>query len=288
MLSYWLRVLVKYFRTPVANRLWSFVAALTLYSMAVVFVEARLWHGDPDIRFGLHVLLGTVLGLFLVFRTNTAYDRWWEGRKLWGQLVNELRNLSIKVRTLQRISPEDMHHIGRLQVNFARALKEHLREGIRSKQLSIYKNINVEPTHIPAHVALSIRHKICTWRSNGLIDGFEELLLDTHTRALMDVCGACERIRRTQLSRSYFLFIRQCIFLYLITLPWGLIHEFKVWTVPAVAIIGYFMIGIELIAEEVEEPFGRAIDDLMLDDICNGIEASVTEILSSVLDPSGR
>src|SRR6266850_1690357 len=98
-----------------------------------------------------HSLLGIVLGLFLVFRTNTAYDRWWEGRRLWGQLVNDLRNLSIKVRCLAKVSDEEAHRFGRLLVNFARALKEHLREGIRPKQLSVYRDVRSEPKHVPAN-----------------------------------------------------------------------------------------------------------------------------------------
>jgi putative membrane protein len=103
----------------------------------------------------------------------------------------------------------------------------------------------------------------------------------------MDICGACERIRRTPLPRSYLLFIRTCIALYLLTLPWGLIHDFGYWTIPEVMIVGYFMVGIELTAEEVEEPFGRAADDLLLDDICQGIEATVTEILAGGQGKSG-
>jgi putative membrane protein len=269
-----------YLRTPLAPRLRPVVALLGLYAAAVAVLEFYFLQRDPDIRSDLHALLGAVLGLFLVFRTNTAYDRWWEGRKLWGQLVNDLRNFSIKVKAFDKVEPAEAEHLGRLLVNFARALKEHLREGVRPKQLSVYRNLALEPRHVPAHVALMVREQVYVWKRDGKIDGFEELQLDPHARALMDICGACERIRRTPLPRSYLLFIRQCIALYLLTLPWGLIHDFRYWTIPAVMIIGYFMVGIELIAEEVDEPFGRAVDDLLLDDICQGIEASVTEILS--------
>src|SRR5438128_229209 len=207
----WIRVFISYLRTPVANKLWLWVALLALYCGTVTVLDLNYWHEEPPIQSNLHGLLGTVLGLFLVFRTNTAYDRWWEGRKLWGQLVNDLRNLGIKVRALVKIDDAEAHRFGRLLVNFARALKEHLREGIRPKQLSVYKNLAVEPRHVPANIALMIRDQIRRWKEQGQIDGFEELQLDPHARALMDVCGACERIRRTPLPRSYFLFIRQCI-----------------------------------------------------------------------------
>ena len=164
----------------------------------------------------------------------------------------------------------------------SRALKEHLREGIRPKQLSIYKHVVPdEPKHVPLNLALHVRERISKWRAAGKIDGFEEMQLDTHSRALMDICGACERIRKTGLPLSYLAFIRQMIFLYLITLPWGLIDDFGAWTIPAVVLASYFMVGIELIAEDVGEPFGRGLDDLRLDDICTTIDDSMKELGSS-------
>lgn len=269
-----------YFHSPIVGRLWLFVALMALYSGAVWFVEVHYLGKYLDIHPQLHALLGAVLGMLLVFRTNTAYDRWWEGRKLWGQLVNDSRNLAIKVRAVSTIADADAKHLGRLLVNFARALKEHLREGVRAKQLSLYGNIPLEPRHIPAHVAGMIRDRIRLWKTESKIDGADDMILDVHARALMDICGACERIRRTPIAKSYLGFIRQSIVVYLLTLPWGLVHDFKFWMVPAAVIIAYFMIGIELIAEEVEEPFGRGEDDLVLDDICQTIEASVLEILT--------
>src|SRR5207247_1960397 len=121
-------------------------------------------------------------------------------------------------------------------VNFALALKEHLREGVNRKQLSVFRNLQFEPKHIPAQGACFIQEKIRDWQQRGLIDGFDALQLDVHVRSLMDICGGCERIRRTPLPRSYWLFIRQCIGLYLLSLPWGLVHDFQYWTIPGTAI----------------------------------------------------
>ncbi|MGE3804554.1 MAG: bestrophin family protein [Gemmataceae bacterium] len=267
--------------TPVARKLFSSVALVTAYSTAIAILDEIYLHQAVQIQASFHALIGTVLGIFLVFRTNTAYDRWWEGRKLWGQLVNDSRNLAIKVRALHHtLNQAEMLLMGRIIINFARALKEHLREGIRPKQLSLYKQLSHEPTHVPANISAMCRERIKRWRRDNRIDGFEELQLDVHARAFMDICGACERIRRTPLTRSYVFFIRQSIFLYLLTLPWGLIENFNYWTIAACAMIAYFMVGIELIAETVEEPFGREEDDLTLDAICSAIEASVSELLA--------
>jgi ion channel-forming bestrophin family protein len=280
MLQSWIHTVTSVFRARLLARLWLTIVLIGIYSVAVVVLEEDIPGKKFGIQLQVHTVLGIFIGLLLGFRNNTAYDRWWEGRKLWGQLVNDSRNLVIKVRTLPNLSLDEVQHVGRLVVNFARALKEHLREGIRPKQLSLYRQVSAEPKHVPMHLAYLIREKIVQWRAADKIDGFQELVLDVHSRALMDICGACERIRKTPLSLSYLAYIRQIIFLYVFTLPWALVDAFDWWTIPAVVMVAYFMMGIELIAEDVGEPFGREIDDLRLDDICQGIEDSVTEIVT--------
>jgi putative membrane protein len=96
----------------------------------------------------------------------------------------------------------------------------------------------------------------------------------------MNVCGACERIQKSPISISYRRFIRQSIAIYLVTLPWGLVKDFDWWTVPVMGLITYFMLGVETIAEEIEDPFGDHDDDLKLDEICRTIERSVREIMN--------
>jgi putative membrane protein len=112
------------------------------------------------------------------------------------------------------------------------------------------------------------------------VGGFELLFLDGHAASLMNICGACERIQKSPISASYRWFIRQTIAIYLLTLPWGLLEHFGWWTIPVSGMLAYFMIGVEMIAEEIEDPFGITEDDLMLDDLCQTIDRSVTEILS--------
>lgn len=281
MSLHWLGYLVPSQQTPVARRIWTSVFGMGVYACGVVLAEQFVFDYQIKIPPSFHALLGTVLGLFLGFRTNSAYDRWWEGRKLWGQLVNESRNLAIKVQGVPRIERAEALGFGRLVINFARALKEHLREGIRARQLSVYKDAVNDPKHVPANIAFQLREMLTLWTERRQTDSFRELMFDRHLSAFMDICGACERIRRTPLAYSYITFIRQAIILYLFTLPWGLVHDLNYWTIPAVMIVSYLMIGIEMIAEEVEEPFGRSLDDLMLDDICKTIETSVNEILNT-------
>jgi Predicted membrane protein len=268
--------------TPIFGRIVGTVAALTVYDALVVLIDRRMPLAVPEGVAQFHALLGLILGTLLVFRTNTSYDRWWEGRKLWGQLVNDVRNLAIKVQTCVRADAADKQRLGRWLIDFALALKGHLRRGVRLSDFTDFEPIkpDEEPQHVPAYIAARIYEQFESWRQNEQLGGFELLFLDQHAASLMNVCGACERIQRSPISPSYRWFIRQLIGFYLLTLPWGLMRSFGWWTVPAAALLAYFMVGVEMIAEQIEDPFGVTKDDLMLDDLCKTIEQSVTDILA--------
>ncbi|QGQ26371.1 bestrophin [Gimesia benthica] len=232
-----------------------------------------------DFSSSLHGIIGLVLGLLLVFRTNSSYARWWEARKLWGKLVNISRNMAIKFRELTNFTKQELRELADLLVAFPEALRDHLREDDDFSMFPELEQIDPPPRHIPAYIADLIYRRVIGWKRSGIIDGDELRIIDSETRELMEICGACERIRRTRLSPSYRTFVRHCITLYLLTLPWGLVADFRLWTVPMTVIMAYFMIGIEVIAHSVEEPFGLDEDDLDLDGLCITIRSTVNEIL---------
>src|SRR5689334_4448801 len=158
MVRNWALVLVSFHNTPVFGRLWEAGAGVTLYSAAVMLMD-RWWLGiETGVGAQFHGFLGLILGTLLVFRTNTSYDRWWEGRKLWGQLVNDICNLAIKVQTCVRADTADKLRLGQWLTDFARALKEHLRGGARLADLPglAGTKLNHEPRHVPAYIAARI------------------------------------------------------------------------------------------------------------------------------------
>lgn len=266
------------------RRILVWVAIVTVYAAAVAAIDAV--RGGDLVRITplIHTFLGLVLGLLLVFRTNTAYDRWWEGRKLWGQLVNESRNFAIKIQTCVDADPREKVQVSRRLAAFAFALKDHLRGGAKLRSLPTFEAVTFqtpidEPGHVPAFVAAAIYERIEHWRRADQLGGFELLFLDRHAAALMDVCGGCERILKTPIAGSYRTFIRQSIGIYLLTLPWGVVDSAQFWTVPLTAIVAYFMIGVEVLAEDAEEPFGFDEDDLDLDGICATIDRSIRQIV---------
>lgn len=279
--AFWVYPFTRFHRIPVFKRVWLYLAFMAVYSFAVDVVVTQNFSNHLFKEAGAAGYTSVILGLLLVFRTNTAYERWWEGRKLWGQLVNDSRNLCLKVRTYVPTGPGDKAELGELIVSFAYALKHHLRDSQASRSLpglgDIPEGVKI---NAPVHLAGKMYEKVLEWKREDLFDGFVMIQLDTHLRSFLDICGACERIKNSPLALSYRAFMRQGIALNLLALPWYIEPEFNYWlSLPLILIGSYFLIGLELIAEDIEEPFGKDGDDLPLDTICATIESTVNDIL---------
>ncbi|WP_437223738.1 bestrophin family ion channel [Planctomicrobium sp. SH661] len=231
-----------------------------------------------DLPAEVHAALTLVLGWLLVFRTNAAYSRWWEARTLWGQLVNVSRNIAIKLNSLGNIAPGELSEARRLLIGFPPILRDHLR---REYNASLGENLVPDSStldHLPSELVQRLYVLLNRWRANGQINDFDLRLIDEDAVLLLSVCGGCERIRNTRIVRSYRVFARQCVFLFLATFPWGIANDFRWWTIPLTIITAYFMLGLETVAEHVEEPFGYDEDDLDLDGLCDAISRSVNQI----------
>lgn len=251
---------------PVWRHIWLPMTGLAGYTALTLWLEQHLLKHDITFPAGVHALLAVVLGFLLVFRTNSAYDRWWEGRRLWGQLVNDTRNLALKVKTL--VPAGQRGPIAELLTAFPAGLRDHLRGEASLTRLGL-----PDPPEPVAHVPLYLVDRLYALLKSWSLDPMTWLLLDRQISGLMDVCGGCERIRNTPIPRSHEAFIRLCILLYLLVLPIGL--DYGPWIFPAVLVIGYFLLGVEQVAEEIQDPFGKEPDELPLDRICVTIAESV-------------
>lgn len=261
----------------VKARLFSWLLAVGLYSAFVDWLDntqAKLIVQASGAAYG-----SFILGVLLVFRTNSAYDRWWEARKLWGQLTNETRNICIKVDALSRSDSTTLLQFARLLIAFPYALKEHLREGCRLSEVPGFQNASKNPRHVPFYIADQVYKHVLDMQRSGTIDSIEQLQLDRHIRSFMDICGSCERIRNSPVALSYRQILRHGIALNIFGLPWYLAPDFHLWTIPIVVTAAYFMIGLELIAEDIEEPFGHGDDNLPLERYCKTIEESVIDMV---------
>jgi putative membrane protein len=232
----------------------------------------------------VHSLLGIVLGLFLVFRTNSAYDRWWEGRKLWGSMVNSTRNFALKLNAyLDELDAEERIWFTKMIPNFVYASKEHLRQGVQLTELDepdqAFITALKRVKHKPNCIAGMLYARVNALYQQKKLTGDQFFNLDKELKDFIDIIGACERIKNTPIPYSYSMFIKKFIFIYLITLPFGFVTSFEYMTVPTVILVTFVLLSVELIAEEIEDPFGRDINDLPTDDLASRIRSNIKEIL---------
>lgn len=222
--------------------------------------------------------------MLLVFRTNTAYDRWWEGRKHWGALVNNSRNLALKMNAM--LPQSDTHNrqfFSTIIGLFAASLKQHLQA--ESTRLALDTEPHPEipdfdhTKHVPAQIAGLITTKVQLLYKEKTITGDQLIVLTNEVQSFMDICGACERIKNTPIPYSYSVFIKKFIFIYIVTLPLGLAFTLHYLLIPVVALVFYVLASLEMIAEEIEDPFGTDANDLPMGKISENIARNVKDIL---------
>jgi putative membrane protein len=259
-----------------------FVGLFTTFYCFIV-VDVLQVHYTGTVQF--HSIIGVILGLFLVFRINTAYDRWWEGRKLWGQLVNDTRMLAVKIDSFLPVAAEDRIFFRKMIPNISFSFKEHLKDSILLGELDFVDEQNkseiIESKHRPNKLINILYRRIADLHQKGSISGEQLFLLDKELKGFMDIIGACERIKSTPIPYSFSMFIKKFLFVYTITLPISFAWQFGYWTVPIVVTAFYFLVSVELISEEIEDPFGDDVNDLPLNEICIKIKRNISEILQT-------
>jgi putative membrane protein len=222
--------------------------------------------------------------MLLVFRTNTAYDRWWEGRKLWGALVNNSRNLAVKLNAmLPHTDAKNRSFFRKLIPLFAVTLQQHLQAETTRLELDTEPHPEIprfdHTKHVPNQVASLLATKLNLLYREGVLTGDQLILLNGELQSFLDVCGACERIKNTPIPYSYSTFIKKFIFVYTITLPFGLAFTLHYLLVPIVGFVFYVMASLEMIAGEIEDPFGNDPNDLPMKKMAANIEKNVIDIL---------
>lgn len=279
----WFKHIFQFPKSDTIYILWKELIIIGLFSAGVTYIEIEFMEDTTVFKdmIAVYSLVGFVLSLLLVFRTNTAYDRWWEGRKKWGELVNNSRNLAIKISSMIE-NKEDRFYFSRMIPNYAFSMKEHLREKVIIEELELTDNEKVEINlmeHKPNFIAHSMYRKLHHIKKEKRISEEEFLSIDNSLKTFSDIIGACERIKKTPMPYSYSLFLKKFIFLYVITLPLGFVGSFGYYT-PAISIfIFYILVSMEVLAEEIEDPFGKDPNDLPTNNLSKTIRANVQEVL---------
>ncbi len=280
----WFGLIFRFHKTDTFRKMLWVLLTYALFTGVFVYVANKLKSVEAfSNAIQVHSLLGFVIGLLLVFRTNSAYDRWWEGRKQWGMLVNNIRNSAIKLSSAVEVpNQEHNNRVYGLLVNFPFVLKEHLREGVKEKDFVYPKGISTsskQAKHVPNAISKELYQYLNELYHSKKISGEQLISLDAELKSLLDITGACERIKNTPIPYSYNLFIKKFIFAYTMTLPFSLALQFQYWTVGICTFVLYIFGSLELLAEEIEDPFGMDDSDLPTDDLAIKIQGNLQEIL---------
>lgn len=268
----WIRILLDFPRSPVFRTLGLDVVGAGVYAALVVWVETDLIRVAVPLGPAFLSILGIILGLLLVFRTNTAYDRWWEGRRLWGQLVNLSRGLARQLSARLGAEPavhERRQRYAELLSRFPAVFAAHLRLPRGSPG-----------PHVPNAMLSALHDELRSDRASGRLTAECGIAFAPLLQGFDDVLGGCERIRNTPIPFSYSSYIKQFVVLYALVMPFGLVREFGYGTVIACMFTFFATMGLELLATEIEEPFGTDINDLPLDTLTGIIARDVGLILA--------
>lgn len=276
-------------------------ARLTVVTLIAVLVTLyhRMDIGDGllDLHIAPFSLIGLALGIFLGFRNNAAYDRYWEGRKLWGSLVNTSRSftrMSLNVITSQATAhPEpDPDARRRLQtelvhrtIAYVHSLRLHLRkhtddlselEPILGKEevAEIGSQLNV-----PAAILQRTSARIREAREKGWLSEYHLPLFEEQLTSFTDIQGGCERIKNTPIPYAYTILIHRIVAVYCFGLPFGVVNT-TLWATPiVVCLIAYAFFGLDAVGDEIEDPFGEEVNDLPLTQLSTMIEINLREAL---------
>jgi putative membrane protein len=290
----WVRTVLRY-RGSELPRTKNRILGVLAISILVTAIEKVTPQQMFDVRTIPFTLIGVALSIFLGFRNNAAYDRWWEGRKLWGALVNTSRSFARQAVTLiaapPDASPEVIAEVDALERDLVRraiAFVHVVRHSLRDEDLGDdckgllpedeIEALRVEtnkPSAVTFQMALKIKHAF----DRGWIHPFHLPLLEQTLVALTDIHGGCERIKSTPIPLSYTTLIHRIVAVYCYTLPFGLVTEIGILTPVATLVVSYAFFGLDIVGDEIEQPFGYDPNDLPLSTISRMIEINLRQRL---------
>jgi ion channel-forming bestrophin family protein len=281
--------------------IWTRTAIVTALSVGVTIVYLRVPWFHYSLTATPFTLIGLALSIFLGFRNTTAYDRFWEARKLWGSLVNTSRSLTRQI--IMFIEPQpgvgeqsragiDAYEtkIVHSVIAYTHALRHHLRdsdprpmlERVLSKEDA---DVLCKHSNVPIAILMRLGRQIIEAREKNWIHPFHMPVIEASLATLTDIQGGCERIKSTPIPYSYTVLMHRIVAVYCVLLPFGLAETIG-WATPAVVLfISYAFFGLDAIGEEVEQPFGLDPNDLPLSTISRAIEANLRQTIGEPAPP---
>ncbi len=277
-------------RGSVMPNIWKSLLGTTLLAAAVTWTHGTLWSHKIAIGAIPFTLMGLPLAIFLGFRNNAAYDRYWEGRKQWGELVLRSRNLARQCLSLVDAGEVDEREADarermiRRAIAYAHALRHRLRRSVADADVAPllgsgeWERIRRQP-NLPHALMLEMGKDLGTLLRERRLDPCLAPAIDASLSAMTGVAAACERIHGTPIPFSYTLLLHRTAYLYCLLLPFGLVNAIGDLTPLVTLLVAYTFFGLDALGDEIEEPFGTADHDLPLEAICRTIEIDLRSAL---------
>lgn len=276
------------------------LATSTFLSTAVYFLYHNQYLGKTSLPFSVAAILGSALAIFLAFRNNNSYNRWWEARTIWGSIINNSRIFARQIianadsaLSSGKVSAEQINDYKKemvyRQIAFAHALRLHLRG---QKSLGEMKHLlskeefedAVQKQNIPNYLMFVQGKRIKDGMKIEILGAFDNISLEPTLAGFNNFQGTCERIKNTPLLRQYHFFTKLFLWVFIAILPFALMTDFSKMGTPAlmmpVSILVSFVFGVMgKVGEVNEDPFENRITDIPMSAMSNTIERDLKEML---------
>lgn len=265
---------------------------VAIFSSLVTWVGISFGIENYSLTTTPFTLIGLALAIFLGFRNNEAYDRFWEGRKLWGGMVNVTRSFTRQTLTLIIASdPEDAEEVAAIQRELVRhtiayvyAFRHHLRDTDPTHDLGNYlqhdqRSSVLRHKNVPLAILQTMGERIHRAWQSGYVDTFHVPVLEESLTEMTAIQGGCERIKLTPIPFTYNVLIHRIVAIYCLAMPFGLLETAGALTPVVVCLISYAFFGLDAIGDDVEQPFETDDNDLPLEAISRTIEINLLQLI---------
>jgi ion channel-forming bestrophin family protein len=276
----WVPHLFLFYKEKVFRKLFPIMSIITAYAIIIVYVDRIPGYFQNIVNPNLsqfHLIFSFILTIIISFRVNTSYSRWWEGRILWGAIVNNCRNLGLKFDVYIGLAkhPEFYSLLHKLPL----IIKAHLRKDKKTlaaelESLGINDGVSQPVILVTKHMYRIINEL----RNCDKIRWEQYTAMDIHLANLLDLVGGCERIANTPVPPAFAVFVKQALLFYSLMFPFGWVDTFGYLIVPVMIMIVYILLGLEILSEELEDPFGIDDNGLRLDAISKNIANDIERI----------
>ncbi|GGC73379.1 hypothetical protein GCM10011387_28700 [Pedobacter quisquiliarum] len=283
----WFRMLFIW-QGSVLPRLLGRLSLLLLLSLVVLYFNGAIFNYKIQLNPAPFTLFGIALAIFLGFRNNVSYDRFWEGRRLWGSMLNTTRSLARQAQTLtHKGAPTDTGHFVKLLIAFSWCAKHQLRQTDPAEDLHRLLGARESEQlrgkrYVPNLLVLEMGKWLQVLHSNGSINPLLAANIDHNLNELSNIIGGCERIASTPIPYTYKVLLHRTVYFYCFLLPFGFVDSLG-WMMPViVTFIAYTFVALEAVADEIEDPFGVEPNDLALNALCTMIEHTLREMQGEI------